>query len=132
MEIKKIHHVAMAVKNLDDILRTFTDVFNLKVSKIIEIKENDLKVAFLDLGEVMLEVMQPTASDSALAKYIDDNGQGLHHLALEVDDIGNALKVSKEAGLKLQDQVPKAGGGGQIAYLSPETTNGVYLQFVQN
>jgi len=76
-------------------------------------------------------VIQPTGSGTPFARHIEVKGQGLHHLALEVDDIEAALQAARESGLKLEDEVPRPGAGGQIAYLDPDTTGGVYLQFVQ-
>ena len=131
MQVKKVDHIAMLVEDMESLLHVFTEVFNLTVSKQMEFPEGKIKVAFLDLGELQLEVIQPTGPDTPFAHYLETKGQGLHHLALEVDDIEAALQTARESGLKLEDEVPRPGAGGQIAYLDPETTSGIYLQFVQ-
>lgn len=131
MQVKKVDHIAMLVEDMESLLRVFTEVFNLTVSKRIEFPEGKIKVAFLDLGELQLEIIQPTGPDTPFARYLETKGQGLHHLALEVDDIEAALQTVRQAGLKLEDEVPRLGAGGQIAYLDPETASGIYLQFVQ-
>ncbi len=131
MRVKKVDHIAMLVEDMESLLRVFTEVLNLTVSKRMEFPEGKIKVAFLDLGELKLEVIQPTGPGTPFAHHLETKGQGLHHLALEVDDIEAALQTAREAGLKLEDEVPRQGVGGQIAYLDPETTSGIYLQFVQ-
>jgi methylmalonyl-CoA epimerase len=131
MRVKKADHIAMLVQDMESLIRVFTQVFKLKVSERMEFPEYKIKVAFLDLGEIQLEVIQPTAPDSPFARQLETQGQGLHHLAVEVEDIEAALEETRQSGLKLQDEVPRPGVGGRIAYLDPETTSGVYLQFVE-
>jgi methylmalonyl-CoA epimerase len=131
MRVKKVDHIAMLVEDMESLLRVFTGVLNLTVSKRMEFPQHKIKVAFLDLGDLQLEVIQPTGPGTPFADHLETKGQGLHHLALEVDDIEAALQAAREAGLKLEDEVPRSGAGGQIAYLDPATTNEVYLQFVQ-
>ncbi|MBA7479689.1 Ethylmalonyl-CoA/methylmalonyl-CoA epimerase [subsurface metagenome] len=131
MNVKKVDHIAMLVKDMESLIRVFTEVLNLKVSKQMEFPQDKIKVAFLDLGELQLEVIQPTGPGTPFARHMEAKGQGLHHLALEVDDIEAALQTARESGLKLEDEVPRPGAGGQIAYLDLETTSGIYLQFVQ-
>lgn len=131
MRVKKVDHIAMLVEDMESLLRVFTEVLNLTVSKQVEFPKDKIKVAFLDLGGLQLEVIQPTGPGTSFARHVETKGQGLHHLALEVDDIEAALQAARESGLKLEDEVPRAGAGGQIAYLSPDTSSGVYLQFVQ-
>lgn len=131
MNVKKVDHIAMLVKDMESLIRVFTEILNLTVSKQMEFPQAKIKVAFLDLGELQLEVIQPTGPDTPFARHMETRGQGLHHLALEVDDIEAALQTARESGLKLEDEVPRPGVGGQIAYLSPETTSGVYIQLVQ-
>lgn len=131
MRVKKVDHIAMLVEDMESLLHVFTEVLNLKISKRMEFPEGKIKVAFLDLGELQLEVIQPTGPGTPFACHMEAKGQGLHHLALEVDDIEAALQTARESGLKLEDEVPRPGASGQIAYLDPETTSGIYLQFVQ-
>jgi len=131
MRVKKVDHIAMVVEDMENLLGVLTQVFNLTVSKRIELPQAKIKVAFLELGELKLEVIQPTDPDTPFAHYLKTKGQGLHHLALEVDDINAVLQKAWDSGLKLEDEVPRPGVGGQIAYLSPETTSGVYIQLVQ-
>lgn len=131
MRIKKVDHIAMVVKDMESLLKVLTEVLNLKVVKRLDLPQNKIKIAFLELGQLALEVIQPTGPDTPFAHHIETKGQGLHHLALEVEDIDAALKAAREGGLKLEDEVPRPGPDGPIAYLDPETTDGVYFQFVQ-
>ncbi len=131
MQVKRVDHIAMLVEDMDSLLGVLTETFHLKVSKVMELPADKLKVAFIDLGPLKLEVMQPLSSESPYARQLETKGPGLHHLALEVTDIEAALQAAREAGLKLQDETPRLAGSGQIAYLDPETLGGVYMQFVQ-
>jgi methylmalonyl-CoA/ethylmalonyl-CoA epimerase len=131
MHVKKVDHIAMLVEDMESLLRVFTETFKLTISKQVEFPKDKIKVAFLDLGELQLEVIQPTGPGTPFARHLETKGPGLHHLALEVDDIKAALQAARESGLKLQDEVPRPGAGGLIAYLDPETMGGVYTQFVQ-
>jgi methylmalonyl-CoA epimerase len=131
MRVKKVDHIAMLVRDMDSLLRVLTDVFGLKINERMEFPEHRIKVVFLGLGELQIEIIQPTGPDTPFTRYLDSRGQGLHHLAVEVEDIEAALKEARESGLKLEDNAPRPGVGGSIAYLDPESTSGVYLQFVE-
>jgi methylmalonyl-CoA epimerase len=131
MRVKKVDHIAMLVEDMESLLGVFTGTFNLTISKEVDFPSDKIKVAFVDLGELQLEVIQPTGGGTPFARYLETKGPGLHHLALEVDDIRAALQAARDSGLKLQDEVPRRGAGGEIAYLDPESTGGVYIQFVQ-
>jgi methylmalonyl-CoA epimerase len=131
MKVKKVDHIAMLVEDMENLLTVLTNVFNLEVTKRLEFPQHKIKVAFLELGELALELIQPTGPDTPFADHIGTKGQGLHHLALEVEDIEHALETAREGGLILEDEVPRPGPDGPIAYLNPDSTSGVYLQFVQ-
>lgn len=131
MRVKKVDHIAMLVNDMESLVTLLTGVFNLSVIKRLDLPQNKIKVAFLELGDLTLEVIQPTGPDTPFSRHMEEKGQGLHHLALEVEDMEDALREAREAGLKLEDEVPKPGSDGLIAYLNPESTSGVYFQFVQ-
>lgn len=136
MKIEKIDHIGIAVKDLDSALKLYTDVFKLKIKKIEEHKDLKVKIAFIQVGEVMLELVQPTGAGSLSAKWIEEHGEGLYHLALRVENISEALKKIKENGIAMRDNEPKSGGmGSKIAVSktdSPnESTNNVILELVE-
>ena len=132
MRITKIDHIGIAVKDLDRAIKIYTDVFNLEVTKIEEFKDLKLKIAFITVGEVMVELVQPTDPDAPLAKRINEQGEGLYHLALRVEDILEALQEMKEKGIKMRDNEPRAGGmGSKIALSKPDSTNNVIIELVE-
>ncbi len=132
MKIDKIDHVGIAVKDLDGALKLYTHVFKLKLIRIEEHKELKVKVAFLQLGEAMLELVQPTGPGSVSAKRIEEYGEGLYHLAFRVDDISAALETLNKNGIAMRDQVPRPGGmGSKIAISKTDDTNNVILELVE-
>jgi methylmalonyl-CoA/ethylmalonyl-CoA epimerase len=95
MEIKKIDHIGIAVKDLSNALKLYTDVLKLKVKKIEEFEDLNVKVAFIPVGEVLVELVQPTTDDAPLAKRIKEQGEGLYHLAYRVKNIDESLEEIK-------------------------------------
>ena len=131
MKVLKPDHLGIAVKNLDESIRFYTDVLGLKLAGRETLAARNVEIAFLECGETELELVQPTSPDSAVAKYIEKNGEGLYHLALRVDNIEDALVYLKQKGVKLRDETPRQGGGGaKIAFLEPESAFGVTLELV--
>ena len=129
---KKISHVAIAVKSIDDALVRYTQVLGLSLKCTEEIKEQKTRVAMLPVGESRLELVQGTEAESPVCKFIEAHGEGVHHIALEVDDIDSSLRLLKFAGLKLIDEKPRIGAeGAKIAFVHPKGTNGVLLELIQ-
>lgn len=132
MKIEKIDHIGIAVKDLDSALKLYTDVFNLEIEKIEESKDLKVKIAFIPVGEVIVELVQPTSSDAPLAKRISENGEGLYHLALRVENIYEALKKMKQYGIEMRDNEPRPGGmGSKIVMSKPDSTNNVIIELVE-
>lgn len=129
---RKISHVAVAVKNIDDALMRYTQVLGMSVKVTEEIPEQKVKVAMLPIGESRLELVQGTDPESPVSKFIEAKGEGVHHIALEVNDIDTSLKLLKYAGLKLIDEKPRIGAdGAKIAFVHPKSLNGVLLELIQ-
>ena len=132
MNIKKLDHIGIAVKDLDSALKLYTDVFKLEIIKIEEHKDLNLKIAFVQVGEAMLELVQPTGPGSISAKWIEENDEGLYHLALGVENIKEALKEMKENGVAMRDSEPRSGGmGSKVAFSKTDSTNNVNFEFVE-
>jgi methylmalonyl-CoA epimerase len=129
---KKINHIAIAVKSLDDALVRYTQVLGMTLKGIEEIPDQRVKVAMLPIGESRLELVQGTDKDSAVSKFVESRGEGLHHIALEVDNIHDSLNALKFAGVQLIDPVPRIGAGGaKIAFVHPKGLNGVLLELIE-
>ena len=130
--ILKVDHIGVAVKDMDEAMKLYSDALGLKIDGDIEHnKHNNIKVAMLPVGETCIELLQPTAADSPLAKFIEQKGEGLHHIALRVDEIDPMLKTLTEKGVPLIDKVPRTGfGGSRISFLDAAATKAI-LELVE-
>jgi len=132
MRILSVDHIGVAAKGIDESVKFYTDILGLKLAGTEEVVEQKVRTAFLPVGESELEVLESTAPDGPVARYIDKNGEGIQHIALRVDDIEAALAELKEKGVRLIDEVPRRGAGGtKIAFLHPKATGGVLLELCQ-
>jgi methylmalonyl-CoA epimerase len=129
--LRKINHIGIAVKNLEEAIAMY-EKLGLRVEGIDEVPEQKVKVAFLPIGEVRIELLEPTSDDSPIAKFIEKKGQGIHHIAFATDDINNELTKVTENELQLIDQKARAGAHGtQIAFLHPKSTLGVLMELCE-
>ncbi len=129
---KKIDHIGIAVKSLEASLPLYTEHLKLKLLGIEEVESEGVKVAFLKVGESKIELLEPLNNESPIAKFIEKKGEGIHHIALGVDDIKNRVKEIKEKGLRMINDEPKTGAGGaQIAFMHPKSTGGVLYELCE-
>lgn len=129
MKVLKVDHIGIAVKNIDESLKFYTEVLGLKCQGMEVVEEQKVKVAFLPCGDSELELLESTAPDGPVAKFIEKNGEGIQHIALQVENIESALEFLKEKGMRLIDEKPRYGAGGaRIAFLHPKTTKGILLE----
>lgn len=127
-----IEHIGIAVTNLDEAIRYWEEVMGLKCYAIEEVKDQKVKTAFLKIGEVKIELLEATAPDSSIAKFIENNGGrgGVQHIAFAMADTNAALKDAADKGLRLIDQQARKGAEGlQIGFLHPKSTLGVLTEF---
>jgi methylmalonyl-CoA/ethylmalonyl-CoA epimerase len=118
------------VHSLEEASRLYRDVLGLNCSEIEEIADQKVRVAFFQVGEVRVELLEPTRDDSPIAKFLAKRGPGLHHVAYQVDDLAAALAALESAGIQLIDRTPRAGGHGMmIAFAHPQSTHGVLMEF---
>lgn len=127
--VKKIDHIGMAVRSLAEARRFYEEVLGLTCEKEEEVESQKVRIAFFTVGEVHIELLEPTASDSPIAKFIEARGEGIHHIAYEVDQIREHLAKVQEQGCRLINETPIAGAGGkEIAFLHPKSTFGVLTE----
>ena len=128
--IEKVDHIGIMVKDLDSAMQKFTEAFDLKVSMVEEMDKLKLKLAFIQIGEVMIELLQPTGP-GIYQDFISKNGEGIHHVCFKVTDINEALqKVGKV--LKLRDKEPLPGSrGSKIAFLDTTSIFNVETELVE-
>lgn len=130
--IKKIDHIAVAVSDLDKSAGHFKDVLGLEEEGREVVKEQKVETASFRIGESNIELVCPTEPESPVGKFLSAKGEGIHHIAVEVDDIEAALKSFKEKGMRLIDEKPRVGAGGHlIAFLHPKSNRGVLVELVQ-
>ena len=129
---QRLDHIGIAVSNVAEALPFYTQTLGLSVVHEEVIEDQQVRAVFLDLGGIHLELLEPTRPESPIAKFLANKGPGLHHLAYGVEDAAKALAQAKAAGIRLIDEVPRAGGQGKkIAFVHPKDTHGVLTEFCQ-
>lgn len=132
MEILKIDHLGIAVNSIDDGRTFWTEVLGLRFEGAETVAEQKVKTAFFPVGESEVELLESTAPDGPVAKFIEKKGQGFQHVAFRVANIDEALAELKEKNIQLIDQVPRIGAGGaRIAFLHPKATGGILVELCE-
>jgi methylmalonyl-CoA/ethylmalonyl-CoA epimerase len=130
--VKKINHIGIAVNNLEESGTRFGRLLNAVPRGTESVEEQRVRIMFFQMGEVSLELTQPTAPESPVARFIEKRGEGVHHLSFETDDIVSELARLKGEGFQLLDEKPRVGAGGSmIAFLHPKSTGGVLVEITQ-
>lgn len=130
MKIKRIAHLGVAVKDLDSALEFFTQGLPLEMTHTEDYQ--GMKIGFLPVGDSSIELLQDVSGSSAIRKYVDKNGEGIHHIAFEVDDIHQAVAELKEKGVRLIDETPREGAHGMtIAFMHPKASHSILMELVQ-
>ncbi|TQR15633.1 methylmalonyl-CoA epimerase [Psychrobacillus soli] len=127
--MEKVDHIGIAVKNIEDSLPYYTETLGLKLIHIEEVPSEKVRVAFIDSGNVKLELLQPIDETSAVHSFIEKKGEGIHHVAFGVTNIQQRLNELKEKGVRLIQETPKLGAGGaQVAFIHPKASGGVLYE----
>ncbi len=130
--IKQINHIGIAVSSLEEHIPFYRDVLGLPFSGIEEIADQKVKVAMFKVGEVHLELLEPTSEDSPIAKYLTRKGPGLHHIAYQTDDIETQLQQFEDQNIALIDQTPRNGAHGtRIAFIHPKSSGKVLSEICE-
>ncbi|MDR2840363.1 MAG: methylmalonyl-CoA epimerase [Paludibacter sp.] len=132
MDISHIEHIGIAVKSIENSLPYYENVLGLKCYNIEEVADQKVKTAFFKVGQTKIELLEPTSEESTIAKFIENRGEGVHHIAFAVPDVANALAEVEEKGVRLIDKAPRGGAEGlQIAFLHPKSTCSVLTELCQ-
>ena len=132
MKIKHIDHIGIAVKNIEQAGKFYTEILGLKIQDIESVADQKVNVAFLPITDSEVELLESTEPDGPVSKYIDARGEGVQHIAFRVENIGEALEELKSKGVRLIDQTPRNGAGGaRIAFIHPKETNGVLVEICE-
>ena len=130
--INHIDHIGIAVKNIEQSVAFFTSIFGVPKPTISEILDQQVKATLIEIGQTRIELSEATNDDSPVGRFISSKGEGLHHLALNVDSISDKLETLKELNIDLIDQSPREGLSGTIAFIHPKSVFGVLTELVEN
>lgn len=132
MKVLKIDHLGIAVKSIDEGKKFWADILGLEFEGLETVESQKVTTAFFPVGESEVELLESTAPDGPIAKYLEKKGEGIQHIAFRVENIEEALTELKEKGVKLIDEKPRRGAGGaKIAFLHPKATRGVLVELCQ-
>jgi methylmalonyl-CoA epimerase len=130
--INKVHHVAVVVKNLDEALKLYNNLFGIKPGKIETIQQQGVKAALLPMAEGCgIELLEPIDSQSGVAKFLANRGEGIHHICFEVENVDETLCELVNKGAQLLDKQGRSGLAGKVGFIHPKSTKGVLIELVQ-
>ena len=130
--IAGLKHVGIAVRSIDETLQVFEKTLGLKHEKTVTLDERKLKIALLELGNAKIELLEPMDEEGAIAKFLQNRGEGIHHIAFQVTEIENLLAQLKKQGFMLIDEKPRKGAeGGKIAFIHPKSTKNVLIELCE-
>ena len=130
--IPKINHIGIAVKSLEEQIPFYRDILQLEFEGTEEVPDQKVKVAMFRIGEIRIELLEPTDESSPIAKYIDRKGQGMHHIAYDTDNIKEDIKKAQEKGIRMIDNTPRDGAHNtRIAFMHPKSTGKVLTEICQ-
>jgi methylmalonyl-CoA epimerase len=130
--INTLDHVGIAVKNLGRSVQIYVSAFGAKLVREEEIPSMKVRIAFLEVGPVTIELVEPLGEGNPIEKFLSERGEGLHHLCFTVNDIEGALAHLKKSGVRLIDETPRAGAHGKkVAFVHPKSASGVMIELVE-
>jgi len=128
--LKKIDHLGIAVRSIDTARTFYEKTLGMSCEGTEVVESQKVRTAFFTIGETHIELLEPTSDDSPIAKFLERNGEGIHHIAYGTDDISRQLDIAREAGCRLINESPIEGAGGKmVAFLHPKSTHGVLTEF---
>lgn len=132
MKTKRIDHIGIAVKNAQEKLKLYKDFLGLEVAEIEELPERGLRVYFINIGDTRIELLEPMHENSEVSGFLEKKGEGIHHIAFNIEGIEEAVEYAKLNGLQPLSEEPKKGAGGtKVLFLHPKTTGGVLVELVE-
>jgi methylmalonyl-CoA/ethylmalonyl-CoA epimerase len=130
--LKKINHIGIAVNNLEEAISFYQDTLCMTFKGVEEVAGYKVKVAFFQIGESKIELLEPTCKDSFLAGFLEKNGEGIHHIAYEVESIEDVINKLEEEGTRMIDKTPRQGAhGARVAFIHPESSQGILTELCQ-
>ena len=127
----KIHHVAIVVRSIDGSLPLWRDLLGLELEDVMDIPTDQVRIAFLGVGESKVELVEPTDDTTGVSRFLESKGEGFHHVCFEVDNLAEALIRLELDGLELIDTVPRRGAEGPVAFIHPHSCQGVLVELIE-
>ena len=128
--VQHLNHVCIAVRDIEDTLKFYQEVFGVAEAEIEEIPDQGVKATLIPVGGAQLEFIQATDPEGGVARFIERRGEGVHHICFEVDDLQGKLDLLASKGMELIDKAPRKGLAGMIAFIHPRSTRGVLIELV--
>ncbi|TWT26103.1 methylmalonyl-CoA epimerase [Planomicrobium sp. CPCC 101110] len=130
--MKKVDHIGIAVRNLNEVLPYYMETLGCPLLKIEEVASENVRVAFIDAGNIKLELLEPINEESAVFSFLEKRGEGIHHIAFGVESIETRMAELREKGVQLLNEQPKLGAGGAlVAFVHPKSSNGVLYELCE-
>jgi methylmalonyl-CoA epimerase len=129
--VSKIHHIAIAVRNIEEAAAFYTGKLGLAVREVKALPAEGVRVAFIPIGETLIELVEPLAPDHTVAAFIEKRGEGLHHVAYQTGDIAGEIDSLSAAGVRFLGEQPREGADGLIIFMHPKSAGGVLTELVQ-
>ena len=127
----KIHHVAIVVRSIDGSIPLWRDLLGLELEDVMDIPTDQVRIAFLGVGESKVELVEPTDDTTGVARFLESKGEGFHHVCFEVDNLAEALIRLELDGLELIDTAPRRGAEGPVAFIHPHSCQGVLVELIE-
>ncbi len=132
MQFSNIEHVGIAVKNLEESINFYEGILGLKCYAVEEVKDQKVRTAFFKIGGTKIELLETTEPGGPIGKFIEERGEGIHHIAFAVDDVASAIEESRSKGIRLIDEEPRKGAENlSIAFIHPKSSNGVLIELCE-
>jgi len=129
--IGKVHHVALIVRSIDSSIGLWRDALALELETVMDIPGDQVRIAFLGVGESKIELVEPTDDTTGVARFLENKGEGFHHVCFEVPNLAEALMRLEIDGIELIDSAPRRGAEGPVAFLHPRSCHGVLVELIE-
>ena len=128
MKLQKLHHIAIAVKDIEAALGDFADVIGLPRSEVVFVEAQQVKATLIPVGDAEIELIEPTDPNGGVAKFLARRGEGMHHICFQVEDVDHELSDLGGRGLQMIDQKSRPGLAGMVGFIHPKSTKGVLTE----
>ena len=127
---RHINHVCLAVSNIEEALEFYRETFGITANEIVDIKDQGVRAALVEVGGSQIEFIESTDPQNGVARFLENRGEGVHHICFEVEDLQGTLDRLNENGVQLIDKSPREGLSGEIAFIHPKSSRGVLIELV--